>query len=316
MTRHDSGVPQVWLLLFAVSLTTISARQPAAIAVDADDIGGVVRSSKGAEAGVWVIAETTDLPTKFVKIVVTDDQGRYLLPDLAEGQLLACGCAATAWWIRQRVTATPGKALNLTAVIAPNAHAAAQYYPAGYWFSLLRIPERGEFPGTGPHGNGINPEREEPGAVAAHDQVRRLHGLPSARHQGDARDSRGARQVPVAGARVGAAARVGPGRRQMMDGLNNLGQGARAAAVRRLDRSHQPRRAAAGAAAAAGRRAQRRDHDVGLGRSEGVPARRGVDRSAQPDAQRERPALRRARAERRLHAGARSEDQHASARSS
>ena len=68
--------------LLAASLTTISARQPAAVAVDGDDIGGVVRSSKGAEAGVWVIAETKDLPTPYVKIVVTDDQGRYLLPDL------------------------------------------------------------------------------------------------------------------------------------------------------------------------------------------------------------------------------------------
>ena len=46
------------------------------------DIGGVVTGAKGPEAGVWVIAETTDLPTRFVKIVVTDDQGRYLVPDL------------------------------------------------------------------------------------------------------------------------------------------------------------------------------------------------------------------------------------------
>jgi hypothetical protein len=46
------------------------------------DIAGVVPAPNGPEAGVWVIAETTDLPTKFVKIVVTDDQGRYLLPDL------------------------------------------------------------------------------------------------------------------------------------------------------------------------------------------------------------------------------------------
>src|SRR5258708_1926724 len=46
------------------------------------DIRGTVTSTKGAEAGVWVIAETTDLPTKFTKIVVTDDNGRYLLPDL------------------------------------------------------------------------------------------------------------------------------------------------------------------------------------------------------------------------------------------
>src|SRR5947208_8578971 len=45
-------------------------------------IGGVVRSDKGPEAGVWVIAETKDLLTNFIKIVVTDDQGRFMLPDL------------------------------------------------------------------------------------------------------------------------------------------------------------------------------------------------------------------------------------------
>src|SRR5882672_4349363 len=46
------------------------------------DIGGVVSSVNGPEAGVWVIAETNDLPTKFAKIVVTDDRGRYVLPEL------------------------------------------------------------------------------------------------------------------------------------------------------------------------------------------------------------------------------------------
>jgi hypothetical protein len=54
----------------------------AAIAVGDSDIGGVVRNANGPEAGVWVIAQTSDLPTKYVKIVVTDDQGRYLLPHL------------------------------------------------------------------------------------------------------------------------------------------------------------------------------------------------------------------------------------------
>ena len=57
-------------------------RGGATVAIDGDDIGGVVASAKGPEAGVWVIAETTDLPTKFAKMVVTDDQGRYLLLDL------------------------------------------------------------------------------------------------------------------------------------------------------------------------------------------------------------------------------------------
>ena len=50
------------------------------------DLGGVVTGAKGPEAGVWVIAETTDLPTKFAKIVVTDDRGRYLMPDLPKAK--------------------------------------------------------------------------------------------------------------------------------------------------------------------------------------------------------------------------------------
>ena len=140
-----------------VSVDT-SARQQtgAAVAVDPDDIGGVVTGPKGPEAGVWVITETTDLPTRFVRIVVTDDRGRYLVPDLPNAHYEV--------WVRgygltdsARVRATPGKTVNLTAVPAPDARAAAQYYPAGYWFSLINVPPPGEFPGTGPDGNGISP---------------------------------------------------------------------------------------------------------------------------------------------------------------
>src|SRR5262249_1201334 len=126
------------------------------VAVDADDIGGVVTGANGPEAGVWVIAETKDLPTKYVKVVVTDDRGRYLLPDLPKANYDV--------WVRgyglidsPKVKAAPGKSLNLTAVVAPNAKAAAEYYPAGFWFSLIRIPEKSEFPGNAPGGNGINP---------------------------------------------------------------------------------------------------------------------------------------------------------------
>jgi len=120
------------------------------------DIGGVVSSVNGAEAGVWVIAETNDLPTKFAKIVVTDDRGRYLIPQLPK--------ARYAIWARgyglvdsHKVQATPGTALNLQALVAPSAAAAAEYYPAIYWYSMLRAPLPAEFPGTGPDGNGINP---------------------------------------------------------------------------------------------------------------------------------------------------------------
>jgi hypothetical protein len=126
------------------------------VSVDNDDLGGVVTGPKGPEGGVWVIAETTDLPTKFAKIVVTDDQGRYLMPDLPK--------ATYNVWVRgyglvdsRKQRTTPGRALNLTATIAPNPRAAAEYYPAGYWFSLLRVPDKKEFPGTGPSGNGIAP---------------------------------------------------------------------------------------------------------------------------------------------------------------
>jgi hypothetical protein len=153
------GVVLIGIAVFmAVSLSGTSVGQTTgeAVRIDNDDIGGVVTSAKGPEAGVWVIAETTDLPTKFNKIVVTDDRGRYLVPDLPK--------ASYNIWVRgyglvdsPKVQATPGKNLNLTAVVAPNAHAAAQYYPAGYWWSLLRVPDKSEFPGTGPKGNGISP---------------------------------------------------------------------------------------------------------------------------------------------------------------
>src|SRR5437773_3571812 len=129
-----------------------------AVAIDADDIGGVVSGPHGPEAGVWVIAETSDLPTRFVRIVVTDDNGRFLLPDLPK--------ASYAVWVRgyglvdsPKVQAAPGQRLNLTALVAPNPRAAAEYYPAGYWFSLIRVPDKSEFTkaATGADGNGTSP---------------------------------------------------------------------------------------------------------------------------------------------------------------
>jgi hypothetical protein len=118
------------------------------------DISGVVSGPKGPEAGVWVIAETTDLPTRFARIVVTDDKGRYLIPDLP--------LANYSVWVRgyglvdsPRMRAVPGRQLNLTAVAAPNATAAAQYYPAIYWYSMMQIPPDSEFGGHGRIPKGI-----------------------------------------------------------------------------------------------------------------------------------------------------------------
>jgi len=143
------------LFLAAISVSRLSAQSTAeAVSIGSDDIGGVVTSPKGPEAGVWVIAETTELPTKFVKIVVTDDRGRYLVPQLPKANYKV--------WVRgyglvdsQPVQAAPGKLVNLKAVVAPDPRAAAEYYPAIYWFSLLHVPEKNEFPGTGANGNGI-----------------------------------------------------------------------------------------------------------------------------------------------------------------
>src|SRR5207248_7956091 len=135
-------------LAAAAGLTPAPAgAQPNAAAVNpgASDLAGVVTGRNGPEAGVWVIAETNDLPTKFTRIVVTDDRGRYMMPDLPK--------ANYSVWVRgyglvdsPRSTAAPGKLLNLTATEAPSAAAAADYYPPIYWFSMLHVPAKTEFP--------------------------------------------------------------------------------------------------------------------------------------------------------------------------
>jgi len=123
--------------------------------VGANDIGGVVASTNGPEAGVWVVAETTDLPTKYAKVVVTDDRGRFVIPELPK--------ANYSVWVRgyglvdsPKVSSAPGKSLNLTAMPAPSAAAAAEYYPGMYWYSLLQMPGKSEFPGAAGKGNGIS----------------------------------------------------------------------------------------------------------------------------------------------------------------
>src|SRR4026209_747935 len=108
-------------------------------------LSGTVAGPNGPEPGVGVIAETRDLPTRFARIVVTEDLGRYLVPDLPKARYDV--------WVRgyglvdsAKVQATTGETLDLTAVPAPSEKEAAQYYPSTYWFALMRVPQEHEFP--------------------------------------------------------------------------------------------------------------------------------------------------------------------------
>ena len=123
------------------SLARLGAQPAGAarVALAADDIGGVVTSAAGPEAGVWVIAETTGLPTKFARIVVTDDRGRYVLPDLprASYEVFVRGYGLVD---SPRQPGKPGQELNLKAMVAPDARAAEQVYPAAWWASMITLP--------------------------------------------------------------------------------------------------------------------------------------------------------------------------------
>ncbi len=114
--------------MLAARATNLSSQPGVSVQVGPNDIGGVVSSGKGPEAGVWVIAETTDLPTRYIKEVVTDDRGRYLIPDLPKAKYTV--------WARgyglvdsPKVQTEPGKLVDLKPTVAPDAKTAAQYYP-------------------------------------------------------------------------------------------------------------------------------------------------------------------------------------------
>src|ERR1041385_1512038 len=157
--RASKALTGVSALAIAALISTVPvgprAQQPAAqpqaaatpaVQIDGDDIGGVVTSRFGPEAGVWVIAETRDLGTRFAKIAVTDERGRYVLPDLPKAKYKV--------WVRgyglvdsPKIDSEPGKTVNHRAAPAKNEAEAAQGYPAIYWYSMLKIPRADEFGG-------------------------------------------------------------------------------------------------------------------------------------------------------------------------
>jgi hypothetical protein len=142
--------------LVAVLATSAGSVVQAQRAASADGyITGTVQGASGPEAGVWVIAETKDLPTNFIKIVVTDDRGRFMLPELP--------AANYSVWVRgyglvdsKPVQMKPSAtAITLQATAAKTPQEAAKVYPGDYWLSMLEPPAKSEFPGTGPQGNGL-----------------------------------------------------------------------------------------------------------------------------------------------------------------
>jgi len=142
-TRPSTVLAPLGALLVGLMSASACQQAPPSVAIDADDIGGVVTSASGPEAGVWVIAETDDFETRFAKIVVTDEEGRYVVPDLPTARYRV--------WVRgyglvdsARTDAVPGALVDVTATLAPDATAAAHVYPAAYWFSMMRLPSDGE----------------------------------------------------------------------------------------------------------------------------------------------------------------------------
>jgi hypothetical protein len=183
MTFKKSTV--AWLA--CIALLRVSAVTAAEIGITAHDIGGRVSGSKGPEAGVWVIAETRDLPTKYAKVVVTDEQGRFVIPELPDANYKV--------WVRgyglqdtAQVDARPGKLLELKALPAASAAADAQLYPGMYWYSLLNVPALKEFPGTGPTGNQMPPTMKS--------QAQWLDTVKNMCQSCHALGSRGVREVP------------------------------------------------------------------------------------------------------------------------
>lgn len=142
---------RVWAGVWVLGLTGFLGAcqvldESGSVVLDADDIGGVVTSANGPEAGVWVIAETGDFDTRFARIVVTDDLGRYVIPDLPE--------ADYSVWVRgygledsEHAPAVRGDTVNMTVAVARDALSAAQVYPAAYWYSMMGLPDEEEVAG-------------------------------------------------------------------------------------------------------------------------------------------------------------------------
>ena len=256
----------ITVFLFAGQPPPSAQQNDPALRVGPTDLGGVVTSANGPEAGVWVIAETTDLPTKFAKIVVTDDRGRYVMPDLPK--------ASYSVWVRgyglidsPKLQTAPGKMLDLTrrGRAEPGR---GRGILSGHLlvFDAARCRTRASSPAPAPTATASPPAMK---SQAEWLNVVKTNGCDTCHQLGN----QATRTIPrelgdfATSDDAWAAHPVGPGH-DPDDQHPRPHRAPRALKlVRRLDRPHRRRRAARrDAAAAAGRRAQRRAHALGLGR--------------------------------------------------
>ena len=298
-----SGVAAIAIAAVLTTASCLPARAQqspaAAIHIGDTDLGGMVTSANGPEAGVWVIAETTDLPTKFAKIVVTDDQGRYVLPDLPKANYNV--------WVRgyglvdsPKVQTQPGKMRQSDGGgRARTRRRRRNIIRPIIGISMLKIPDKSEFPGAG------TKERHDAGEHAEPVCMARQSSRATAASAAISSARRRRATIPAAFGtfrrrrRLGAAHPVRPGGRATWSRPSACFNTQSAFDhLRRLDRpDRQGRTARHAAAAAAGRRAQRRGDLMGLGQRHDLSARRDLDRQAQSDRQRLRQDLRFARTE-------------------
>ena len=303
MRARCSGVLSASLAAAILAWPAGAGAQGAPPAIDGDDLGGVVTGPNGPEAGVWVIAETTDLPTRFARMVVTDAEGRFVVPDLPK--------ATYSVWVRgyglvdsEKVKAEPGRILALTAAPAPSPAAAAHYYPAIYWYSMLTIPPVSEFGGKSDIPAKVTQQgwlnaMKNNGCIGCH-QLGQLSTRTVPKSLGPFESSAEAWMRRVQSGQSGE---------QMVNLLAGELGGVPFKYYRRVDGPHRQGRIAEGeTGAAAGRRAQHRRHHLGLARREALSARPHLERPPPPDRESLRPAVRLDRVFDRHHADPRPED--------
>ena len=132
----------------------------------------------GRRPGVWVIAETIDLGTKFAKSWPLTTSGCGVIPRSSKGKVQSRGARLSTGRLRPRSTASPARSSSSRCEGADRGRC-AEYYPAIYWYSMIKVPDQASFPGTGPTGNGINPGMKTQGQFLE-TQSRPTAGFPRA----------------------------------------------------------------------------------------------------------------------------------------